>query len=106
MDRQSIVVLWIYAASARSLARAHLRAHQVPRSGAAQSITFLTGIAFGVTIIKCAIHPETMFFNGFASSPISVRPLLRARFPTLAVSTVSGLAGDAAARGIRQFFRI
>jgi hypothetical protein len=29
----------------------------------------------GVTNIKCVGHPRTMFFNGFAMSPLSGRPL-------------------------------
>ena len=30
----------------------------------------------GVTTLKCASHPRTMFFYGFVKTPISWRPLL------------------------------
>ncbi len=44
----------------------------------ARQITFLNGItwgrATGVTNIKGASHPRTMFFYGFETSPKSKRP--------------------------------
>ena len=50
------------------------------QAGVAQRITFLIGIpCAGVTTIKYAIHSETMFFDGFARSPKSGRPLLLGR---------------------------